>query len=210
MASLETNDDFDDFADNIKELEDGTDEIIREALDNIGERLVDYITDMVESEGKSTGTDATFDSRTSPYSPGGENDSSTDNRHLTDESGWIVQKSAATKAVSVRPHPSTSDRAYYLAKGTTQPEPDGDTPMYFKLNGFTVVVSNMPQTDAEGNIIPLETRFEGEPESVSGVDGTGYFGKAFGLLKSNDVVEEELEKAFNRKAAEVGLEEFIE
>jgi hypothetical protein len=183
---------FAEFADDVEDFKARVPDILDQATENTAERLITEITRELRQDTTSQG--GTYDSRTSPYSPGGENDSSTDNFHITDRDAWKNVKISNKERV-VSPIPAVADRARYIAFGTRDHEPDGDIPMYFKVNGVTIVLSDTPPKRG-GEDVPLGERFEGEPTAVSGVESTMYFAKAIARIKAQGVLQRELNKAF--------------
>lgn len=216
MAGVETNQDFANFADKLEDLSAEVPEILNNALDKTAKDLRREVCEQVKKEGSQYPGKATFDSRTSPYEPGGTNDSSSDNLHLVDTNAWVAKTVPAAKTAIVSPKNEVRDRAKYLAFGTTDHGPDGDKPMYFNVNGFTVIVGTFPLDNLDVDSIEdidsvgASLQFASEPAEVSGVDSTMYFAKAIRNINRNNVLQENLEEAFREKIAEHNLVELAE
>lgn len=191
---------FGEFADDVDDLIDDIDTVLENAVEETARQLVVEITQQIKSYETDKG--GTLDSRTSPYSPGGENDSSDDNYHISEPSAWnsTVRESGEDQyEVVVSPKEAVEDRATYLEGGTSDHGPDGDTPMYFNYNGVTIVVSDVPPVDEDGNPVPISEQFDGNPREVSGIEPVNYFDQAVVNIKSRQVLENniriELQKA---------------
>jgi hypothetical protein len=196
---------FREFADRIADLEAEAPQIIDKALRRTAREVRDEVIDAIERQQTSKG--GTFDSRTSPYEPGGTNESSTDTYHISDKDAWLIAPTS-TDTIVVAPRPSVRKRAEYMNFGTPSHGPDGETPMYFQYNGVTIVLSETPVTDEEGEVIPLGERFDDEPVEVDGVDRTNYFFIGLERVKRRNVLRKELKRAFEEALIESGLFEF--
>lgn len=205
MAGVSTGGDFEDLADDLEKLEDDVPEIINEAIEETAKDLREEVCNQVELKGKAQGGPATFDSRTSGYDPGGENDSSDDGLHISEPSAWMAEVQKSSQVGFVAPKPEVRDRAEYLNSGTADGiEPDGETPMYFQVYGYTIVVSSIPE-EQRGEDIPLAERFNGEPRSVDGVDETNYFTHAIKKIRDGNVFEDNLKEAFEIKVKQTKM-----
>jgi len=196
MAGIEGAEQFAEFADKVEDLNSEVGGVTNTATKETGERLVEEITDQLKRDRTAKGGTYNSSEGSSPYSPGGTNDSSTDNFHLTETNAWKNGGQPNGKVRTVSPRPAVNDRAKYMAFGTRDHGPDGNMPMYFKVNGLTIVLSDTPATNEDGETVPLAERFEGEPTEVSGVDSSMYFAKALGRIKAKGVLQKELNKAF--------------
>jgi hypothetical protein len=199
---------FSEFADNCEEMKARVPNILQEATENTVKELRREIVKQIAKGSTSKG--GTLDSRTSPYSPGGENESSTDNFHISDPEAWRIVGPASTGEqvfVTLQPKVDVKDRAKAINYGTPGEgasggggtiEPDGETPFYFKYRGITIVVSDSPIENPDGSMNPIENRFEGEPYSIDGVEPQNYWGKAFETIQSENVLQDELNKEFSQ------------
>lgn len=204
QASVSGAETFDEFAENTRDFKDSVDDILKEAIYNTAEVLREYVVRELRRDGTSQG--GTYDSRTSPYSPGGENESSDDSLHITEESAWNIARTGRTE-VTFFPRQEVRQRARYIAFGTTDHGPSGEEPMYFNLNGVTVVLSDVPPIGEDGESVDLGERFEGEPIDVSGVEPTMFFAKAIAKVQAQGILQRELNKAFVKHLEASGLGE---
>lgn len=160
---------FRDFADDIESLKSEVPSAIERGIEWTVEDFKEAVVENIQQ--KETTKGGTLDSRTSPYSPGGTNDSSTDSLHISEKEAWNHKKTNQSQ-YRVFPDPQVRDRAVWMEFGTTDHGPDGDIPMYFQVGGLTIVVSDAPP-DAS-----LEEQFRAEPGEVEGVESQLYFKEA--------------------------------
>jgi len=203
MAGVSGAEQFAEFADDVEDFKARIPDILREATEETVKQLRREVVKNINQDSTSKG--GTLDSRTSPYEPGGENDSSTDNFHISEPSAWrIVGPFNAGDEIQafLQPKEDVSDRAYYIDQGTDSHSPDGDNPYYFNYNGITIVVSDAPVTDEGGDTVPISERFDAEPQAVDGVEEMNYFGRAIATIKAENVLQEELNKAFAQAVQE--------
>lgn len=204
QASASGSENFADFAEDVRDFEASVDDILDEAVTNTAKTLREYVVEELRRD--STAKGGTYDSRTSPYEPGTTNDSSDDNLHITEESAWNITKRGNTEVV-FSPREEVRDRAEYIAFGTEDHGPTDDTPMFFQVNGITIVLSESPPVDENGEPVSLGERFDAEPTEVSGVDATMFFGKAVARIKAQNILQRELNKSFTKHLEESGLGE---
>jgi len=198
---------FEKLAEQFDDLESKIDEILEESLKSTGDEIVKEIVNILQAEKTSKG--GTYDSRSSKYEPGGTNDSSSDNLHLATKDAWKreVSISDGEHQVSVTPKEAVDYRARKMNYGTSDIEPKGDTPMYFKVDSYTVVVSDQPER-LEDEIYSerIQRQFDGEPQSIDGVEGNYYFQRAVILVVASNFLDRELSRRFRQAASEVGLD----
>ena len=177
---------FRHFADSVDDVADDVDSVIRRAVRMTGYDFVEEVVELVRKA--STAKGGTFDSRTSPYSPGGTNDSSDDPFHLADRSAWLVE-TLGTNSVIVSPREEVEDRAKFMEYGTSAHGPTGDEPMHFWAGGTHIVVSE-----------------DGVPGEVAGVPAKHIFTRAAMILERNNTFKNNLRAALNeRMAQEFGI-----
>ena len=176
-------DEFSDFADQVDDI--NVERAIRKGLDKTGEDYISAVTSIIDRTRTAKG--GTLDSRTSPYSSGspGSNESG-DGYHISDENAWKATRQGPER-ITVQPIEEVEDRATWLEFGTS--DHTSDSPMYFNVNGMTIVVSNV-SPDAG-----LDDRFEGEPAEVSGVNAQNFFSQAAQQLRNNERVKRNLREA---------------
>lgn len=207
MAGIEGIDDFRRFSDDLRDLEARIPYVLSRTVKMTAIDIRDMAIANLRKSTTSQG--GTFDSRTSPYSPGGENDSSEDNFHLTDRNAWKVtqnvQSDTAARAI-LSPIPAVAERAKHIEYGTQDHGPDKDTPMYFNAYGQTIVVSDVPRVDEDGETNSLEEMFAGEPMEVSGVKQQNYLTRAISRAKAQNVMGEHLRKNFAQAIHNSGVD----
>lgn len=184
---------FREFADDIEELRARVPSAIEDGIEDTAMQLKEKITEKIQKKGTSKG--GTLDSRTSPYSPGGENDSSTDGLHIADESAWNHRKTQIGQ-FRVFPNPKVRDRAKFIEYGTTDHGPDGEIPMYFDVGGMTIVMSDAHPEASLGE------RFDAEPTEVEGVEPQRYFMEAVQELRAEDALRENIARRLQAAAQE--------
>lgn len=206
--SVQGIDTFRDFAESVDDID--VDAAIKRAVDQTADDYISELTGILKRETTSKG--GTFHSDTSPYDPGGSNSSSTDSLHISEPSAWQTYKQGRRTAV-IRPKEEVADRARMMQTGTKSHGPDGDTPMYFRLNGMIIVVTDSITFDSRSAFLEnrdgdlsLDARFEhGEPGEVDGVDGVNYFTRAYFELLENRRLVNNIENELEREVREAGL-----
>lgn len=164
--------------------------------------VVDYLKSQTTIKG------GTYNSDSSPYDPGGENDSTNSSTHLTDggdNGAWRVKKSGTggqggSIKYSFTPIPSVSDRAYYILNGTNdKEEPDGDYPMHFFYQGNHIILSEAPP-DASP-----EERWNSEPVTRDGLNSLDYISNGIIYVNaiSRNKAKEELNKTIKDSRGEL-------
>lgn len=214
MAGIEGIDEVGDFADAMKEVsgEGRSDGINKARRDALRATLDDFVTALTKRiKASDTAKGGTLDSRTSPYEPGGENESSKSGLHISDKKSWVTETMGSDFGV-VYPHPEIRRRAEWMNYGTADHGPSEDTPMYFKVGGVRIVVAEKPeraspfyQSYTEANAVsdnPQDAKFAfGEPKEVAGVEPQGFYEGAIsdieGKFKEN--MGNEIDKLFERE-----------
>lgn len=148
-----------------------------------------------------TSKGGTFDSRSSPYEPGGENDSG-DGHHLADVESWNDYRQ--TFGYVVQPAKSMEDRAYWMEEGTSDHGPNGDDPMYFYVGGSLVIMAEKPKRSSpfykpyiqQSAISGVEgAAFNyGEPTTVDGVEAQHFMREAVNTLAQNRALERNIRR----------------
>lgn len=200
---------FEEFAEDVRSID--VDAAIERAVEATAEDYVDTLTGIIRRESTSKG--GTLDSRTSPYSPGGTNDSSDDSLHISDNSGWEIDGEG--KRVTVRPKEAVADRAKFLEKGTQAHGPADETPMHFYVNGLHIVVADksdrsspqyQPYIEMSAVRSEEDARFTyGEPGEVEGVEAQNFFSRAAIRLRENRRFIENLKDELDKEVEEAGL-----
>ena len=212
MSGIQGVDEFEDFAEsmsNIANSQSGIGKAKRNALRATLDDFVTALTQRIKAGGTAKG--GTLDSRTSPYEPGGENESTGSNLHISDKKSWVTDTMGDDFGV-VYPNPEIRRRAEWMNYGTADHGPTGDTPMYFKVGNIRIVVADKPeraspfyksytQAMAVGDN-PQDAKFAfGEPTEVSGVEPQGFYEGAIkdieGKYKEN--MGEEIDKLFEEE-----------
>lgn len=168
---------FREFADDVYTFRTTVPDAIEEGIEDTAKELKEIITEKIEK--KQTTKGGTLNSRTSPYSPGGENDSSTDGLHLVDTEAWNHRRTQLGQ-FRVYPNPKVRDRAKFIEYGTADHGPNGDVPMYFQVGGMTIVMSTAHPEAGLGE------RFDARPTEVEGVEPQLYFMEAVYDLQARD------------------------
>jgi hypothetical protein len=198
MAGVSGANEFAEFADDLAEFQESIPDILEQAAGNTAKEVRRRIVRNLQRSSTSKGGE--YNSDKSDYEPGGENDSSTDDFHLDNEESWVIfgpnTSRGGTTRVRIQPTSAVEDRAEYIEYGTSSHEPAGDTPYYFKYNGVMIVVSDAPVETDDGDVVPLGERFDAEPQSVEGVEPLNYFGSALLQVKTEGVLQKELNQAF--------------
>lgn len=213
MAGIKGIQKFRDFADDVEEI--NVTAAIKRAESESAKDFVDILTD--EIEGSSTTKGGTFDSRTSPYEPGGTNDSSDDSLHITDSNAWKTVNFPDRTVVS--PKKEVETRVKFLNEGTRDHGPRGDAPMHYFFNGFHVVVHSAPDPDtssrkrdryreakaaADGPEEERAAEFRyGEPGEVSGVNAQNFLMRAGNEFRRNQIFENNLRQELGKEFEKV-------
>ena len=211
---------FQQFADDIGNVSDGLSEAKQNALEQTAKDFKRILKDVIINTNTAQG--GTLHSETSPYSAGGENESTRSTKHLRNMGSWRHEIVGDDHAV-IFPDPEIFKRASWLEYGTDDHGPSGDTPMYFNVNGATIVVADSPDDSFEGytdywatlnsgdsDANTVDALFEnGEPGEVSGVEPQGFFKKAYKIADNQDIYKENLEQEIEELFAknELPLEE---
>jgi hypothetical protein len=201
---IEGIDEFRDFAESIDDID--VDIAIHRGVKKSGEDYIDEVTARIKAAETDKG--GTFDSRTSPYEPGGTNESSTDSYHISENDAWN-SRADGQKKVIVKPVPEVAKRAEYMEYGTSDHGPDGETPMYFYVDGVMIVVTedfDKSELDASERIgaddIQDAAFTFGTPGTVDGVDEQKFFANAAHALDDNNVVVDNIEQELEREFEE--------
>ena len=209
-------DEFDEFADKLEDVAARVPpDVIKDAIDDTMHELVGEITQNLKKA--TTAKGGTYDSRSSPYSPGGENDSSTDNYHISDRNAWYTNSGYVGGEWTgvIQPKLAVKDRAYWIERGTSDHKASGDTPQHFYVNGMHIVMATVPQNpeDAEKYFLRRKlfgdesARFEhGDEVAVEGLKPLGYFQSAVAKIGSRRVFSKNLNKHWKKVLQEEGFE----
>jgi hypothetical protein len=138
MPGIQGLDEFEEFADDMQEIADGFDQARKNALRETAREFKGIIKEVLIAS--STDQGGTFYSPTSPYSAGGENESTGSGMHLRNQGSWETEVVGSDMAV-VYPNPEIRARARFMQYGTEDHGPAGDDPLYFKVGGKTIVMS---------------------------------------------------------------------
>jgi hypothetical protein len=159
---------FEDLERDIEDLKGRTGGINNRTSKKMGEQMKKEVVNILSQESSAGGS--SFDSRTSNYEPGGKNDSTNSNIHLTEtkdgKSAWKVTKQSAGQnggsryVFSVKP--DAEYRATVINYGTVGKDisPEEGTPMFFYASGNLIVIS---EVDADA---PARARFKRIRESL--------------------------------------------
>lgn len=168
-------------------------DVLEKGIQDTAEELVHEIRMNIKQT--STPKGGTLDSRTSPYSPGGENDSSDDNLHIVDREAWKILKTGQ-KQYTIQVHKNVQNRAYWLERGTRDHGPDGENPMHFYVGGNHIVMrspSREPETDdPQADIQPPENL------EVEGVDAYHFFESAVDTIKRRNSLERNISRRWKK------------
>lgn len=207
QGTVEGTDEFKEFADGVGAASQRVDEAIDRAIRLTIDDFVEEVTRRIDAASTSKG--GTLDSRTSPYSPGGMNDSTDSNVHISDKDAWTHIRPNKRTGV-VMPRASARDRAYWMEKGTPAHGPSGDQPMYFHLNGVRIVVLEEQEGTPPAAIQSLAEDGElqdfleehGVPGQVDGVQPNNFFEEAALELHQNRTFSGHLERQLELVVAE--------
>lgn len=176
-------DQFEDFVDDLEEVSDKVPLAIHNALVMTARDFRDELTQVIRE--METDNGGTFDSRTSPYAPGGENDSSNDSFHISEPEAWQIEADTQQQ-VKLFPRKEVEDRAKWMEYGTKSHGPSGDNPMHFYVDGQKVIVGNVESELSGSNSVPSE---------VSGVDEQNFFDHTTARILAKDRFVKNLENA---------------
>jgi|APHM01.1.fsa_nt_gi hypothetical protein len=179
---------FDELERDIEGLQARTNGIASDSAEAMAEQMKRKVINIIK--GASTSKGGTFNSDSSPYSPGGVNDSETGaNIHLTDEAAWrtTVKDSGGGQSGSSTyrflPIEDVEMRADMINRGTIgkdiTPNNNEGNPMYFQYGSYTIIVSDV---DPEAT---TTARFEGDPKpgGVEGVEPLNFIDKGVAILR---------------------------
>lgn len=201
-------DEFREFADDLETLSARIpQDVLQDAMEDTAYELVGQITENLEKAVTPKG--GTYDSRTSPYSPGGENDSSDDSYHISERDAWYtdVQTIGGARGIIIQPKLEVKDRAYWIEKGTPDHGPSGENPMHFYVNGMHIVMAedmgeNPSITGAEGQEVGVPS----VPTEVEGLDSLNYFENAIRAIESRRTFSKNINKHWKKILQEQGFE----
>ena len=207
---------FEDFADDLEEVSDKVPLAIQNALVMTARDFRDELTQVIRE--METDKGGTFDSRTSPYTPGGENDSSNDSFHISEPEAWQIEANTQQQ-VKLFPRKEVEDRAKWMEYGTDRHGPSGDNPMYFYVDGVKFVMAGQKKRTRDGQVYvdrdgldptgSLSDLYDGiyrhaegglgrpdsTPTSVSGVDKQNFFDHTAARILAKDRFVKNLENA---------------
>ncbi len=213
-------DEFEDFAESMRNItgdsrKDGIKKAKRDALKATADDFITALTRRIRASETSKG--GTLDSRTSPYDPGGTNESSDDNLHISNKNAWS-KILVGNDQIAVFPKPEVQKRASWLEHGTASHGPSGDTPMYFHVGGSTIVVADPPEKGDEDyknwtsamfsdNTDRTSSLFSyGEPGEVDGVEPQRFFEGAIDDVQRGNRFKENMGEEIDKLFIEEGLE----
>jgi len=212
MAGITGIDEFEEFADDMDSIVNGFSKAKRDAIKATADDFVTALTQRIRDTETAKG--GTLDSRTSPYSPGGENESSDSNLHISNKSAWETEVVGDDMAV-VFPNPEVHKRASWMEYGTSSHGPSGDTPMYFRSGGVTIVVADKPDRNSPfytpyTQLSALEGQKEalfayGEPGEVDGVEPQRFFRGAVQDVKRGDRLKVNMGEQIDQLFEEQGI-----
>jgi hypothetical protein len=201
MAGVQGVQEFEDFQDSIRDIEgrvpahvvkDGVEDTIRA----LKIRIVNNIRRSFTPKG------GTLNSSSSPYDPGGENSTTQQGGpHISSKRAWNdYHQNNNPHVFVIQPDKRVANRAYWMERGTRDHGPSGDDPMYFRIGGMYVVMSDAPE-DAS-----LPEKFDAEPTEVEGVDGYYFFEAAVNTIVSNKTLSRNIERRWRMLLQEEGFE----
>lgn len=212
MAGITGLDEFEEFSDSMDTIASKVREAKRKALKDTAKDFKKALTGHIRSS--STVKGGTLNSETSPYSPGGENESSDSNLHISDWAAWEIEVVGDDMAV-VFPNPEVHTRASWMEHGTASHGPSGDTPMYFRSGGVTIVVADKPDRNSPfytpfKQLSALEGQKEalfayGEPGEVDGVEPQRFFAQAVRDVERGDRLKVNMGKQIDKLFEEQGI-----
>jgi hypothetical protein len=205
---VEGQDDFTQFAEDIRTVRQRVPEIIESALEETSEEYISRLTKRIRSA--STAKGGTFDSRTSRYDAGTSNDSSDDNLHISEQSAWTYNVAGPSFAI-IQPKEAVEDRALWMEEGTQDHGPTGDKALHFFVGGDHVVMidwtdkSDLPASginemlQAEDSTEKKEILREySENLEVSGVEQQNFFKTTAINLQNENIFSKNLKKHYGR------------
>lgn len=226
---VSTQGDFAEFANNIEHFKGLIPGILDDTCERVGNELLDRA--LAKLRGSTTSKGGTYDSDSSPYSPGGENLSTTKQGSLLDDDMWTVGRvgrGGGRVDWIVTPTPAISDRANIMEEGTVGADifPDGDDPMYFRVYGKMVVVSTTVTEDATQSLgavadidddlagidrrLAYPTQFDLDPIAVDGVEATWFFRDAYMEIEAENLMQSVLMEEFTKATIESDLDEYMD
>lgn len=220
MAGIEGIEEFKEFHESMRQItgasrSDGIEKARRDALRETADDFIDLVVEQIKATKTTKG--GTLDSRTSPYEPGGENESTKSSVHISDKKAWD-HTLVGNDIAAIFPKPEAHKRASWLEYGTSGHGPKGDKPMYFEVGGATIIVADEPDgsfedlynehvASAQDNNNPKamqDALFRyGEPGEVEGVEPQRFFRRAIMIADQLEIFKEnmgnEIEKLFEEE-----------
>lgn len=185
-------DEFRDFRDNIEDIHSRVprDVVMKGVEDTLKELKLEIVKNIRKS---STSKGGTLNSDTSPYSSGGSNSTDRGGPHIDSLDAWNhYHQSANPHTFVIQVDKDVQDRAWWMERGTSDHGPTGDDPMYFRVGGMFVVMSDAP-TDAD-----RQAKFAAEPTEVEGVKGFHYFEAAVDTIVRREALTKNIERRWKK------------
>lgn len=181
-----------DFRDNIYDVHSRVpSDVVKAGVeDTIKELKQEIVTNIRRT---TTAKGGTLNSDTSPYSSGGSNSSDRGGPHISSLDAWNhYHQSNNPHLYVLQVDKDVQDRAWWMERGTRDHGPNGDNPMYFRVGGMFVVMSDAPvdATRAE--------KFAAEPKQVEGVKGYYYFEAAVDTIVRRKSLSRNIERRWNK------------
>jgi hypothetical protein len=206
MFAVEGVDEFNEFAEDMDSIVDGLAKAKRDAIKATADDFITALTQRIRS--METAKGGTLYSRTSPYSPGGTNESTDSNLHIQNKGAWETEVVGDDMAV-VYPNPEVHTRASWLNYGTAEHGPSGDDPMTFDVGGTQIIVSEEPINMTNRDSLDMSAVAFGyigaEPGEVSGVEPQRFFEGAIRDTKRGNRFKENMGDQLDQLFEEQGI-----
>jgi len=182
---------FEDLERDIEDLKGRTSGIASNTSEKMGEQMKKEVVNILSQESSAGGS--SFDSRTSNYEPGGENDSTNSDIHLTEtqdsKSAWKVTKQSAGQnggskhVFSVKP--DAEYRATVINYGTVGKDisPEEDTPMFFYASGNLIIIGPVPEDASVSERFNIPESMQDRLRSVRGVQSVRYLSRGIDRVR---------------------------
>lgn len=213
MSTVTGIDEFEDFYESMREItgqsrSDGIGKARRDALRKTADEFQSILTEQIRATETVKG--GTLDSRTSPYEPGGENESSGSSLHISNKSAW-TSEIVGNEQITVYPKPEVRTRAQWLEYGTDGPDaPDDDAnPMYFYVNGVKIVMADSASARSIDDISDREDvlfGYSGDNQPSEGVKPQKFFKRAVQVADELDIFKKNMGNEIEKQFEEAGLE----
>lgn len=182
---------FEDLERDIEDLKGRTSGIASNTSEDMGEQMKEEVVNILSQESSAGGS--SFDSRTKDYEPGGKNDSTNSDIHLTEKkdakSAWKVTKQSAGQnggskhVFSVKP--DAEYRATVINYGTVGKDisPNEGTPMFFYASGNLIIISPVPQDASVSEQFDIPDSMQDRLPSVRGVQPVRYLSRGIDRVR---------------------------